>query len=395
MPIPKALTFFSKAFGFIEYQPEPFGLLRIVLWTAYSLTILCMLLPKPAFDYRSKLIPMLASSTDIRWVRDDFDAFPEAEELKVAWIGGSSLQIVNGEKVSYLPAKVNVLTSDKERIATKDYFYSLNSGRTLDTYTMLQDALERKPDVVVLVVNPFWAFNSQSLFYQKALFNQGANLWWNEADWPWQFILTSPSNHLYNLVGRYIPVVSGRSFYNSLLREYGRSIFGVDLLPGALSADERSGVRRRQPFKALGFWLPRKYFVDDTEQLTQENPDKKRKAVQAAIMSLANTADNALPVIIMHRMLHKIRESGVPTLVYLAPTSPAMTGMGSLVGRANVLDTMSEFKREYSSDTLRIITHIPGYVTKTLQYRDYVHLTDAGNLPDYLGIELSAIVSSK
>ncbi len=394
MSMPGELKFIEKILERFQYQASPGGLLRIAGWTLLSLVLIGPQPTKQPVVLKGQVIGMNTGANNLQWVRNDFGEFPADGYLNVAWISGSSIKLAKGRVLEYLPQKVNRLMSSKEGIPTRDFVYLIDARRILDTYTMVLDALARKPDAMVLVINPFWAFNSKAVFLKQNLFNHGARLWWNASDWPWQFALTEPANHLYNLVGRHVPLITDRNNYIKYLREKSRELFGVSLIPSPVTPLNRPGNETLKLSQPLKFWLLFQVFNGDAEQFFP-NGQMNTGAWQLAAMSQADTDLSSWPVYIMRKMLNKIRASGVPTLLYVAPVSSEMRGMGSRKGYNAVLNTMQNLKSEYENDRLRFVVRIPASITNSLSHSDYLHLSAPGELPAYLSTQLSEIVSSK
>lgn len=391
MSMPNKLKFVANVLETFQYQPSPGGLLRIAGWTFLFLVLISVALTRPTVLPKADLVHMDTGPNDLRWVRDDFDLFPKGKDLNVAWLSGSSIVIKNGDN---LPQRVQQLMSSDEGVPTRAFVYSVSARRTLDTYTMVQDALERKPDVMVLVINPFWVFNSKAVFNKQNLFNHAAKLWWNESDWLWQFTLTAPANHLYNLLGRHIPIIADRHHYVRYARKESRKLFGVSLIPEAVRPQKKPGNTALKFSQSLQFWLLFKKFNGDIEQFFPKGRSDPMRWQLAAI-SQADTDLSSWPVEIMHQMLSKIRDSGVRTLLYVAPISPQMRGMGSRNGYNAVLNTMQDLKGEYENEKLRFIVNMPKNITDSIEHRDYLHLREPGELPTLISKQLSELVSTK
>ncbi|MDB4470719.1 hypothetical protein N9063_00385 [Deltaproteobacteria bacterium] len=402
MILPQALTFLEKFLDKFKYSPTFTGLLRVAGWTILFLGLTSAVLPQLPVKtlYQDSLLDttvtsMMTEKNDLRWVRDDFRSFPKGEHLNVVWISGSSIKLKSGgrdSKLEFLPQKIDQLMTDKHGVSTRSYLYSLSGRRLLDTYTMVKDALTRNPDVLVLTINPFWVYNSKAIFLDQEVFNSGAQLWWNKYDWPWQFTLASPSNHLYSLIGRHSVLFSASRDYFALMDSGFKGLVGVGLKPPPQKLAKKHRSKKKKLSQPLKFWLQyqlRDGYIEHTKL------SRSPVVWQAAAISQSNTSPSSWASVILSQILETIKNSNIPTLLYVAPVSPEMKEADALTSYKAIMEEMQKLQRDYDNNNFRFIIGMPSEVEKSIIFRDYLHQSSPGNLPQLLSGKLLELVKQK
>jgi len=381
--------------GFLKslfiYQPTWWGLLRITLLTLVCLNASSSFIevskkspPYGKYFKGTRTVPM--STNDRNWVRDDIIKFP-SNETNIAWLSGSSIIIKEGGKVTFLPNLVSQNTSK----STQNYLYNVTARRPIDTYLMVQDAIDKKPDAIVLVLNPFWVYNSSAIFNKDAVFKRAAQLWWNAVDWPKALFLVEPYNYAYNLFGAlFPPLLSGEQLYSKLNRVARRSL-SVKLKPLPKLAQSNASDKEIKLKQPLQFWLLFKHFDGNVERFFPKGRLDAR-AWQEATIAIANTDQNALSSRLLNMSFERLRESHIPTLVYLAPISADLSSPLSVNGYSRVKTRLRELRDQYENSSMKIIVDIPVSVTESIKFRDILHLSEPGILPQYLSERINHII---
>lgn len=410
MALPRELEFLARPIGVFAYEPSWAGLLRIAAWTLCFLLLGGRLIPEPPVDVPNmnllegtRVIPMSTTEADPRWVRQDIKTFPKDKYVNIAWLTGSSALLLKPGKegadawasVEFLPDKVNEVLENKFKIEARTFLYLIASQRILDTYTMVLDAVSRKPDAIVLSLNPFWTFNNQAVFYRPSLFNRGADLWWNSDDWPWLFTLSPPSSHLWNWVGRHFRLLAARHDYQIYLIQRGKALIGTDLkeLRDKEAAPVKGGVEKRDTQvefrQPLMFWVLFRTYAGDLSYFFPHG-EVNVQAWQTAALRLANTNARTWPYSIVRKTLTTLRNSGIPAFVYIPPVSPEMNNNATAMeSYDNVVSAIEELRRVYESDKLRIVTHFPKNVVDSMNFHDYMHVDKGGTFPECFSEYLS------
>lgn len=397
MRLPAELAWLERPLARARYRPTAPGLLRIALFTVLWLVVIGMLLPQvevfvptPSGLTDPAVIPMCAEREDPRWVRSDLtDLRAHGGPGATAWISGSSIRLksrnaagVGRKDVAFLPERVRQILDQERPAATRTYLYYQSRRRLLDTYTLVEDALGRNPGALVVVLNPFWVANGQSVFSLESLFSGGARLWWNRDDWPLQLALVPPRSHLWNFAGRHLPVLS--SGYD-LRRRFD---------PAPEDAAEPSEPAARNPIsyrQPLTFWALHRFHGGDRSRVLRRGR-LDPEAFQAAAMELSELKIGSWQEEIVRRLLRRIQDSSVPAVVYLAPVSPTLGELpGAAAAHSRIVAAVEALKAEFGSETLRITARFPQEVLESLEFRDLLHLSDDGQLSRFLADELSEL----
>lgn len=380
MKLPNELALLNRLLNQFEYKSSPTGLIRITLWTLFFLTVISQFLPQKNISLKKEQVALMINrSNSSEWIRSDLKKFPKENDLNIAWVSDSSIILGNKLKKRYLPEIVNYMMASNSEVIPHSFVYSAISGRILDTYGMVNDALAREPDVLVLTLNPFWAYNNKAVFFRKALFNHGAKAWWNSSDWMWQFTLVTPSNHLFNILGRHFSVIANRK---KLLKKLTPTLTKFKKIQS-----KTNQIKFRQPSK---FWLLFQSFNGNIEKIYT-----KRKmnvnAWQLAAISQANTSDETWNSELLNNIMLNIKKSNIPTLIYVAPIASNMTDREALNSYENVLNAVDLLKNRFENDRIKFIISFPDEIYNSLNHRDYLHLKDPGKLPAFLAQQISGI----
>lgn len=378
--------------GLLIYQASWSGLLRIGLWTMFFLFMANTYGPvvEPVIVERhlsaaqgTSVVPMMVESTYPGWIRQD-DLKNKTEKFEIAWVSGSSVHISYNKSESdkkkihdYLPIRVDKALRAKHNTFAKLFMYVVSGRRVLDTYTIIQDAIDRQVDMIVLAINPMWDFNNKAVFYRPEVFYQAANNGWNRRDWPMQFLMIPPSAHLYNAIGRHLPVMMTPAVYQKKIMKISVKSLGINLKKRNRIV-KRNRPKYRQP---LQFWNAIRGKDEMDIELQSLNRALKWQAVALRGM---NSDKESLPVILFDQMMEKIKESNIKTLIYLAPVSPDLL-LNSTTSNSysKVLDLVKGYKYIYESDRVKFITKFPSEVLKTLKFNDYLHQSEDGILDNY------------
>jgi hypothetical protein len=346
---------------------------------------------------------MSTTAADPRWVRQDIKTFPKDKYINIVWLDGSASYFLKaGEKgadawasVEFLPDKVNEVLEDKFKVEARILLYLIASRRILDTYTMVLDAVSRKPDAIVLSLDPFWTFNAQAVFFRPSVFNRGAGLWWNSDDWPWLFTLNSPSSHLWNWAGQHFPLLVARHDYQIDLIQRSKALIGTDLkgLRDKKAAPVKGKVEKNDAQvefnQPLMFWVLFRTYGGDLSYFFPDG-EVNVQAWQTAALRLASNEARTWPYSIVRKTLTTLRNSGIPAFVYIPPVSPEMNNNATAMESYDiVVSAIEELRPEYESDKLRILTHIPKNVVDSMSFQDYLHVDKGGTFPEFLSEQLS------
>lgn len=348
----------------------------------------------------TRVTPMIVASSNPGWIRDDFESFPDGLNPNIAWVSGSSIRIKqqkdtkgNRQKKELLPVSVNQILESEFGIKSNDYLYLVNARRVLDTYTLVLDALERDADLLVVVINPFWDYNDKAIFYRENVFAEGADKWWGVNDMLWQVMFVSPSDHLYNAIGKYLPFITSPNEYNARMVRRANSFFGIK----KWKASETKKGNQGELFtvdQPLQFWNRFRMQEDNFSQAFADL-SKSMRWQALAIMPLKKSGFS-WSAKILSDMLEKIRNNDVLALIYLAPVSPQLLEIPeSYAGYRSVVELLSSLQDDYQSDKISFVVQFPDEVLDSLRFRDFLHLSDKGRLPDHIALKINDLVSNE
>lgn len=369
MTLPTDLKFLEKPTKLLLIETNKQSLLRVTLWAIVFLTLIHFVAPQinPYLPYQQEmraqdLTPLSSAISDPRWSRADLKNLPENS---IVWIAGSSIAIKQNEEAEYkfLPAEIKT---------KQPQFVSLKMARRmLDTYTMVEDAIKRNPSGLVIIINPFWEMHDTSAFFKINLMNKGATLWANRHDWPLIPLLSSPGNMLWAIAGQHHNlIINGYDYLKSLQKpEKAKRKQG-----------SKPAVTYKQP---ILFWIMNRY----NEKNNFEQFDAKKWQVE--VMQKNNVEQSQWGQSLLHQMFKKIEESNIPTLVYLAPTSPNLEKTPARESYRTVKGQFEQIAQQYRSKNTRVISHIPTTTLRSMTFTDHLHLSDSGKFPAFLKKEIS------
>ncbi|MEM9469518.1 MAG: hypothetical protein AAF988_05090 [Pseudomonadota bacterium] len=373
MTLPDDLKFLERFITPLQLEVSPASILRVCLWTIFFSLLAHLLAPKvkPQLPHNdilktSSITPLASTPSDPRYTRLDLKKVPDNS---IIWVGGSSLAIMedNKENYTFLPSLID--TGLQQHLSIK------MASRLLDTYTMTLDAIEREPDVLFVALNPFWILNDKSLFFKTNLMNRGTALWTNENDWPLMPLLSSPGNLLWNGLGRHHAVMANGYDYLKLAQPPK---------PKKVKRIEPKQKRKLTYNQPLLFWISQRYDTETDFSLFDT------RQWQLKSMEQNNEEESQLAQQLLRNMFKRIKDSGIPTLIYLAPTDYSLTETNAIEGLRAVQRQINKIAYEYKSPNIRLVS-VPFETYDTLTFKDYLHLSDAGTLPGVLSAQIESM----
>ncbi|MCI5060505.1 MAG: hypothetical protein MRY79_05470 [Alphaproteobacteria bacterium] len=383
--LPPDLQFLNKLIFPLLPQINKASLLRIVIWTFAFLILFHFTLPKVPvhLPYQNamteqNLTPIATSTNDLRWSRLDQQQLPENSIL---WISGSSHAIHTPQtnKFTFLPSLVAPQLNG-------EYSHALNlkmATRAMDNYTAILDGIKRKPAAMIVVLNPFWTLNERALFFKTNLMNRGLDYWTNIKDWPLIPLSISPGNLLWHAVGRhYAPTANSYDILKHLKKS------------GAISPARKAKKHKKKKSRisynqSAMFWIINREFKD------QEFKKFGVNDWQNTVMAFNDLKYNRWSEHLLRRSFEAITKSHIPTFIYVAPVNPALENQMSYPHYQEVINRISQIASEYKSDHLRVVTHIPANIIRSMTFKDYLHLTNSGEFDEYLVKEINTLLGAQ
>lgn len=371
MNFPDELKFLEKPLFYLKVELSQESLTRIVLWTILFVGLTHHYAPKvePQLPYteqmaKQNLTPIATATSDPKYTRNDLQTLPENSLL---WVSGSSIAIKPTEESEYVFLPSQIKTNKEQYISVK------MARRMLDTYTMVKEGIKRKPSAMIITLNPFWELQDTSAFFKTNLMNKGVGTWLNQDDWHLIPVLASPGDCLWaSIGGRHNFIAHGYDYLKLAQSRYKKE-------KPKKSKKKKQNLSYNQPTL---FWMMNRYNED--KDFNNHNATKW----QAEVMANNNLSQSKWGQQLLRNMLEAIKQSNIPTFIYVAPVDPAIKKTPARVAYRTVQGQFDLLLNEYKSDQIRVVTNIPANVRRSLKYTDYLHLKNSGHLPQFLSSEI-------
>lgn len=219
-------------------------------------------------------------------------------EVRLAWVGGSSLRVGDRDApASYLPDLVRARLRGRLARDPRVHLYLLSAARIYDKYVCVLHALEGRPDLLILTVNPIFDLLDRAISFRAGLHTEAVRLVpWKAPDLGMLLALASPRRLMDGLLGGAFP--------GALWEPRG--------LPPPRVVPPRLGDRVKQP---LDFWIEHELGTRG------QSPLLRQREVLAGFLD--PDSDGPASTILVS-ILRACRDAGTPLLVQLAPVAPAL-----------------------------------------------------------------------
>ncbi len=407
----EAIYIFDKC----GFRSSWIGLVRIFIWTALFLILAGELLPERSksipFTQNTKAsgaIPMLTLPNDPAFVRDDITAASHkgGEGLKIAWIGASSnviykpgtgvLDFAHMNDNRLLPVEVLKYIKNAGLENASMEMYLRLSMRMLENYTLSAIALDRKPDVIVITINPFFVFNNHAVYKGKNHLFKAASVWPSHREaWGWLPLFISPSKHLWAHLGRRFKVLGQAPQYAPVLAAFNEDVWRNILprlkLPQGEGRSAFSDAQEALKENSQIYWVVFRLLKGDIGKIINDRNEVVNSLWYRQIIRLSNPDESTINYVILLDIISMIKQSGVSAVLYLAPLSPAMERDGEAWQKYQDIKTkLEEISHKYGDNKIHIITDIPEDYTRGIKYvaGDDMHMQGAGKLHEFIAREI-------
>ncbi len=345
----------------------------------------------------SALVPMLTIFDDHRTVRDDYR--PDSKKLHIAWISDSSgvvspqdvkLSQMSASDYDLIPS--HVAADLQKRHALRDFdmpLYLRLGSRPLDNLVFALRALQDKPDLIVMNVNPVWTFGHYQIMNQSTSLNLAPSVW---ATMPslWYMIplFCSPAENLWALVGRHVDILrEALPFKDYLEQKYEASLKALGVYAGP--APLVLGV----PLLGIKFWIVENILHGDASGVLDKTG--KLNAMLYDVQLIRRSApgdDRSFATIAFHDLLDALKASGVPVLIYAHPVSDFFYDNPDTNTKIKAMqDFLAQTNDRLKGSRIRIISSIPEPVRKSIAFRKndgYHAAIDPTKFDDYLADQI-------
>lgn len=387
---------------FENYEVTWKGLLRISLWFVFFLWLFGALMPdlkeKAFLDLatkRANVTPMIAAPNDPRQVRQDIADDPK--KINIAWIGDSSIaKLAPGKaydattpepEFTLLPSDVADVLAKRHGLRDLDIrLYALFGMHAMDAMFLCMEALDHKPDMLVLAVNPVFVYSRFKSVAQRRSLNQLPRFWpAHPRMWPWYFVLSSPSQNAWAAAGYHFKIIRNASLYRrSMAGSEKKKEAGGNIGKGkAPEKKEAAGAAATQ-----AFWILHQMRLDGYFRKQEQVGFIPPRDLYNEIVAHSVPGDDAYyPEEILDYTLEVLKESGIPAIVYLTPIDPASITNGDMMKRMKVIYAALRKKgRAYKGTNVTVLDRTPDRYMKniTFQQTDGIHLVKETGLTDFL-----------
>ena len=185
--------------------------------------------------------------------------------------------------------------------------------------------------------------------------------------------LASPAELLWGLASPAMPVLRDRwTYHQALAKELAALNPFNEFRTGPADAPEP------QPIK---FWLRYR----DTNLPVPTGP----YPWQRSVLMTSRPQDDTINTKVLRMILSTLRESEVPSLVYLAPVAPQVLSDPVLAAQlARVETRLGQIAGEEKGEHVRVLAKNPSRSLGPMPFRDLLHLTRAETFSRYLADEI-------
>lgn len=384
----------------LEYRchlrPTWGSLIRIGGWCIAGLVIVTLVLPaRPGDPTRSPYKAQLSSPTvyEIGAPRGDERGFypsPRSDDqFRIAWVAGSSIQGVDPERRTFLPAELQhqLHTIDGREVRIDIYF--LSGMRIIDELGAVIEAIDSNPDMLVVTLNPLWVLNDRAI---QGWDNLDGQLFIGTATspktWPLLFSIASPSDILWASAGLRANAIEDRYHWGVKLKDRFGDWSPLEIQPRTDPGEEPTELAQIAAMQIpIFFWDKYDNIVSDDVQ----GPNREAAAFNYAVESRSPTARVALRI-----LLDRINESEVPTYLYLAQYNDEIVAQ-PVVDKAldAVEENLAKITARYASDLMVVRTESAIRAVGDMDFRDAVHVYDVAPLTEHLYSELCEFTRSQ
>lgn len=395
-----------------QIKPSWGGLARVALWTVAFIALAGHLVPKPV---ETPPFAAAAHGSDLRLTAANFEdprftiPLPKRDGLTIGWVTDSTgalfppdraIAVADYKDARLMPAMV--LEKLKHKLNRDDIYVDLDiqlGMRSLESYSAVAAAIEARPGMIVLDINPIWSFSPWEPFKRHAALNRGAGLWAQHmTSWPWLFTIASPANLLWGTLGMQFPAIrDGSAIYAGLsMPEHTQ----LKLARAKLAPAKKDDGKVQISLGNIVFWMCFGTEADTCAKVanTGEKKGINNKLWYREMLKYAIYDGNSLSQAATHKSLEILRDSGIPTLVYLAPMAPDVKDDPEAeTALAGIRAHLAALAEEYKGTNVHIVPQVPAGLVSQSDFRDDdgVHLVNPGGFPAYLADEISLILGQR
>lgn len=369
---------------FLAQLRDRFGLLsswasvgRIAAWMLAGFTLVAAVAPVPERDQRATSFNqfmmdpyVLEIGADINDLRGFHPREHGDEVFKIGWVGASSVQVRTPEGERFYPQIIRERVSEIDARPLEIDMYFLSGMRIWDEYMALLAAISDDVDLLVVTLNPMWVFNDDAITGWNNLGPSGARDLLSEPQaWPYAPLVITPSEALLGTVGHQFEAIDGHWSYGQALRKRIADWTPLDRSQPPVSDGEPSELATVTAMRnPINFWWAYRN-ARPTGMTTEGN--------HAWELNNANPDGRTFNKAVVGWMADAVVDSGIPTLVYLAPiASSSLEDPRVDDALAGIEARLAEYTDDFEADHVHFEHLSLSRELPYLEFRDLIHLLE-------------------
>jgi hypothetical protein len=377
----------------VGFVVTTWSLVRIGLVTVAGLLVAGLVIPSHLADLADSPYSALATKNtrNVSLPFGDtrgFQPTSDPDAFRVAWVGGSETLSVGKDHRGFIADLVGERLGkvDGKDVST-DVFY-LDAIRLADELAALSAAIESKPDVVVISLNPVWVLNdlaAQQWGYLDGILARHGS--WPPSHWPVAASFVSPGDIGWKVLSRLSPsAVADRYDHGVELADKTSDLTFLDAVEGGTPPEPSE-------LQALGATRPVDFFFN--RYLQDRSVGMSLSQKQFAILRREVTSRSAVNRTILREMFQMARRAGVDTYFYMPPINPAV--YADPQGRAYFEQVREQLASATAGRTTERVRFDPQGLQDRVpvtRYKDIVHVLDGSAEADVLAGDLCDLLVS-
>jgi hypothetical protein len=384
----RLLVVLRERLGFVVTK---WAIARIAAFAAVALVIVSLVVPARPGDIAKAPYNAALATRNTRNVTlplgdtRGFQATSRPGAFKIAWIGGSETLGVGRGHHAFIPRLVTdkIGSVDGKKVSTDIYF--LNAIRLTDELAALSSAVETKPDMVVISLNPVWVLNdlaAQQWGYLDGILARHSV--WPPSRWPVAASLVSPGDVGWKALSRLSPAAIGDRFnWGVDLADKTSSLSFLDAVHGA-TPPTLTGLGQLALSRPVDFWFSHFHATTNGTGL---------KGTQFGILEREVKSQSSFNRKVLQEMFAMLRRAGVDAYFYVPPIDPDVYNQPTGTKYINEIRKMLASATE--GQTTRHVRFDPrglqDRVPKT-KYEDIVHVLNGTPEAGVLSRDICALL---
>jgi hypothetical protein len=385
----RLLALLRERLGFV---PTKWSIVRIAAFAVAGLVIASLVVPARPGDvaaapYNSELATR--NTRNVALPLGDTRGFKPTSRpgtFQIAWIGGSETMAVGPKTSAFIPQLVTdeIKTVDGQSVSTDIYY--LNAIRLADELAALSAALESKPDLVVVSLNPVWVLNDLAVqqwgYLDGTLARHSA---WPMSRWPVAVSLVSPGDAGWMVLSRMSPSAVGDRYERGVdLADRTVDLTFLHAAGNAPPPRTLTGLEELERRRPVDFWF---------SHFDASNKGTTLTAKQLGILEREVSSRSSFNRKVLQEMFEMVRRAGVDAYFYMPPVDPTVYAEPDAQKYiAKVREMLASATNGHTSD--RLVFDPQGLQDRVppMKFRDIVHVLNGQREADVLSTDLCALL---